>query len=178
MVSSRLWAESKRVVASTSPIRPLKLDHAVGLGMAGLDEAMVDAVASAGAVEAMSPGGIAFAGGAEAIGEFLADIGQDFLHRKGRLRDESLEKGGGIRRRFLAENLDIHPARGAIDADEEIAMGGLVGHLRQILDIDMDKARLIIFKGFLRWRRVFRLRDQGLEIRDAMPAQAAIQTRA
>ena len=120
------------------------LDHAVSLRMTGLDQAVVDAVLRAGAVEAMTPGGIAFAGGAEAIGKFLAVIGQDLLHREGRLRDESLEKGGRIRRRFLAENLHIHPARGAIDADEEIAMGGLVGHLRQILDIDMDEARFII----------------------------------
>jgi hypothetical protein len=145
--------------------------------MTGLDEAMVDAVAIAGAVEAMPSGGIAFAGGAEAIGKFLAVIGQDLLHREGRLRDESLEKSGRIGRRFLAENLHIHPARGAIDADEQIAMRGLVGHLRQILDIDVDEARLIILKGFLRLCRVFRLRDQGLEIRDAMPPQAAIQTR-
>jgi len=42
--------------------------------MTGLDEAVVDAVLLAGAVEAMTPGGIAFAGGAEAIGEFLAII--------------------------------------------------------------------------------------------------------
>ena len=51
------------------------LDHAVGLGMTGLDEAVVDAVLRAGAVEAMTSGGIAFAGGAEAIGKFLAVIG-------------------------------------------------------------------------------------------------------
>jgi hypothetical protein len=40
----------------------------------------------------MTSGRVAFAGGAEAIGEFLAIIGQDFLHREGRLSDESLEK--------------------------------------------------------------------------------------
>jgi hypothetical protein len=33
----------------------------------------------------MTPGGVAFAGGAAAIGKFLAIIGQDFLHREGRL---------------------------------------------------------------------------------------------
>ena len=31
----------------------------------------------------MTPGGIAFAGGAAAIGKFLAVIGQDLLHREG-----------------------------------------------------------------------------------------------
>jgi len=57
-------------------------------------------------------------------------------------------------------------------------MRGLVRHLRQILDIDMDKARLIILKGFLRLLLVFRLGHQRLEIGDAMPTQAPIQTRA
>ena len=55
-------------------------------------------------------------------------------------------------------------------------MRGLVGHLRQILDIDMDEARLIILKGFLRLLVGLRLGNQRLEIGDAMPAQAAIQT--
>ena len=98
--------------------------------MTGLDQPVVDVVALAGAIKAMTPGGVTFAGGAAAIGEFLAIISQNFLHREGRLSDESLEKGGRIRCRFLAENLDIHPARGAIDADEQIAMRGLVGQLR------------------------------------------------
>ena len=64
--------------------------------MTGLDEAVVDAMLLAGAVEVMTSGRVAFAGGAEAIGEFLAIIGQDFLHREGRFSDESLEKGGRI----------------------------------------------------------------------------------
>ena len=51
--------------------------------MTGLDQPVVDAVASAGAVAAMTSGGIAFAGGAEAIGKFLAVIGQDFCTVKG-----------------------------------------------------------------------------------------------
>ena len=71
----------------------------------------------------MTPGGIAFAGGAAAIGKFLAVIGQDLLHPEGRFSDESLEKGGRISRRFLAEHRHIHPARGAIDADEQNSDG-------------------------------------------------------
>ena len=86
------------------------LDPAVGLGMTGLDEAVVDVVALASAIKAMTPGGVTFAGGAEAIGEFLAIIGQDFLHREGGLRDESLQETGRIHGGFLAENLHVHPA--------------------------------------------------------------------
>ena len=55
--------------------------------MTGLDQSVVDTVAIAGAVEAMTPGGITFTGGAAAIGNFLAVIGQDFSHLEGRLRD-------------------------------------------------------------------------------------------
>ena len=153
-------------------------DPAVSLRMTGLDEAVIDAVAIAGAVAAMTPGGITFTGGAEAIGKFLAVIGQDLLHREGRLREESLQKTGRIHGGFLAEHLHLHPARGAIDADAQIAMGVFVRHPRQLLDIDRDEARLIILKGFLGLIVVFWRRDQGLEIRDALPAQAAIQTRA
>ena len=72
------------------------LDPAVSLGMTGLDEAVVDVVVLASAIKAMTPGGVTFAGGAAAIGEFLAIISQNFLHREGRLSDESLEKGGRI----------------------------------------------------------------------------------
>ena len=86
--------------------------------MTGLDEAVVNAVLRAGAVAAMTSGRVAFAGGAEAIGEFLAIIGQDLLHREGRFSDESLAKGGRIGRRFLAEHRHIHPARGAINGHE------------------------------------------------------------
>jgi hypothetical protein len=68
------------------------LDPAVSLGMTGLDEAVVDVVVLASAIKAMTPGGVTFAGGAAAIGEFLAIISQNFLHREGRLSDESLEK--------------------------------------------------------------------------------------
>jgi hypothetical protein len=60
--------------------------------MTGRDEAVVDVVLITGAVEAMTPGGIAFAGGATAIGEFFAIIGQDCLDLEGRFSDEPLQK--------------------------------------------------------------------------------------
>ena len=78
--------------------------------MTGLDEAVVDVVVLASAIKAMTPGGVTFAGGAAAIGEFLAIIGQDFLHLEGGLRDKSLQKTGRIQSGFLAENLDVDPA--------------------------------------------------------------------
>ena len=66
------------------------IDHAVGLGMTGFDEAVLK-----DPIEAVLASRVPFAGGAKAIGEFLTIIGQDFLHSEGRLRDGSLEKGEG-----------------------------------------------------------------------------------
>ena len=144
--------------------------------MTGLDEAVVDAVLLAGAVEAMPSGRITLPGGTKAIGKLLTIIGQDFLHLEGGLRDESLQKAGGMGSGFCAQDFHVNPARGPVDADEQIAMRIFVWHPRQILDIDMDEARLIILKGFLRLLVVFWLGSKRLEIRDAMPPQAAIQT--
>ena len=50
--------------------------HAMGLGMTGLDEAVVDAVLLAGVVKAMTSGRITLPGGATAIGECFAVIRQ------------------------------------------------------------------------------------------------------
>ncbi len=90
----------------------------MGLGMTGLDQPVFDAVLITGAVAAMTSGRVAFAGGATVSGNVLAVIGQDVLHREGRLRDESLEKSGRMSCHFLAEHLAIHPARGAINGHE------------------------------------------------------------
>ncbi len=131
----------------------------------------------AGAVEAMTSGRIAFAGGAAAIGECFAVIRQHLLDLEGCLIDESLQKAGGLGSGFCAQDFHVNPARGPVDRHEQIAMRRFIRHLRQILDIDMDEARLIILKGFLRLIVVFWLGSQRLEIRDALPPQAAIQTR-
>ncbi len=86
------------------------LDPAVGLGMTGLDEAVVDAVLLAGVVKAMTSGRITLPGGAAAIGECFAVIRQHLLDLEGCLIDESLQETGRIHGGFLAENLHVHPA--------------------------------------------------------------------
>ena len=126
----------------------------------------------------MTPGRVALAGGATAIGNRLAVIGPHLLDLEGRLIDAPLAKFGGMVRRLCAPDGHVNPAGGAVNGHEQIAMRGLVWQLRPLLDIDMDEARLIILKGFLWLLRIFRLGNQGLKMRDGRPAQAAIQTRA
>jgi hypothetical protein len=43
-----------------------------------------------------------------------------------------------------AVKFDENPVCGAVDDDEQIAPCGLVGHLGQILDIDVNEARLVV----------------------------------
>ena len=87
------------------------LDPTVHPGMTGLEPSVVDAVGSAGAIQAITPGEVAFAGGATAIGALLPLIGRDVLHPAGRFRDESLAKGaaGGA---VFSSNMAT-PPRGA-----------------------------------------------------------------
>ena len=51
-------------------------DHAVGLGMLGFDQAMLNAVLGTCAIEAMLTRRFALAGGAKAVGELLAVVSQ------------------------------------------------------------------------------------------------------
>ena len=154
------------------------LHHAVSLRMTRLDESVFDPVVSADTIKTMTPGRVALAGGTKAIGKLFAIIGQHLLDLEGRFIDEPLEKFGGIFRRLFAQDFHVNPAGGAVNGHEQIAMRGLVWHVRQLLDVGVNESRLIILKGFLRLLVVFWLGNQGLKIRDGMPAQAAIQTRA
>ena len=106
------------------------LNHAVGLGMARRDEAVLDVLFLADPVEAVLARRFALAGGAEPIGEFLAVIRQDLGDPEGggleEMGQEALGAGGGL----LRQDLDIHPARGTVDGGEQVAALVLVGHLR------------------------------------------------
>jgi hypothetical protein len=124
----------------------------------------------------MMSGRITLPGGATAIGEGFAVIRQPLLDLAGGLSDESLQEASGMGSVFCAQDFHVNPARGPVDHHEQIAMRRFIRHLRQILDIDMDATRLIILKGVL-WLIVgFWLGSQRLEMGDALPAQAAIQT--
>ena len=93
------------------------LDHAVGLGMARRDGAVLKVLCGTDPVEAMLARRFALAGGSKAIGELLAVIGQDLADPKGgslvKIGQEALGASGGLFR----QDLDINPARGAVEGD-------------------------------------------------------------
>ncbi len=71
------------------------LDHPVGLRVSGLDQPMVDAVVGAGSVEDVPAGRFALAGGAEAVGELLAVIGQHGANAERRFGVQAFQEAGG-----------------------------------------------------------------------------------
>lgn len=72
--------------------------------------------------------------------------------------------------------LHEHPARGTVNGHEQVAALGLIGHLRQVLHVQVHKARLIGRKRLV--RRLGCLWPQRLELAHAMAVQTAMQPRA
>ncbi len=70
-------------------------DHAVGLWVSGLDQAMLDTVRGADLVEGVPTGGFALAGGAEAVGKFLAVVGQHGTNVEWRFGVQAFQGAGG-----------------------------------------------------------------------------------
>lgn len=78
------------------------LDHAVGLGMARRDEALLKVMFGTDPIEAMLAGRLTFSRGAEPVGEFLAVTGEDL----GDLKVGGLEE---VRQEVLGTGLRIAP---------------------------------------------------------------------
>ena len=96
MVVAKCSDESMRVVAKTSAMRPLKRsDHAVGLWGSGFDRAMFDVVGGADLIEGMGAGRLALTGGTEAVGDFLAVVGEDLADGEWRVVDQAPEEAAG-----------------------------------------------------------------------------------
>ena len=72
----------------------------------------------------------------------------------------------------------MDPARCPVDGHEQVPAPGFIGHLREVLVVDMDKTGLVGFKR-LRFDCIARLgRAQVRQPGDAIAPQAAIQRRA
>jgi len=157
-------------------------DHPVGLRAFGWDEAVLDAMALAGLVEKVAAGRFTFPGGAEAVGKLLAVVGQDLGDVEGGLGDQAVEEGGGDLGFLGGMDLQVDPTTGPVDGDEEVTAPALVGHLGQVLDVDVDEPGFVVLEAFLfaLGEGIFPFLggDQFLEIGDPMAAQQPVQGRA
>jgi hypothetical protein len=113
------------------------LDHPVGFRGVGLGLAVLDAELPAHVLEPV--GGEARA----AVGQQVGD-----LEREGgdRLLEERHRAGLGL----VVLDRQVHRARAAVDGDVEVALldlavGGL--QLRQVLDVDMHEAEIVVLEG-------------------------------
>ena len=122
------------------------LDHAIGLGMSGRDEAVRDLVPGADPIEGMVAGRLAWSGGAEAVGNRRAVIREHRGDRERRGLDQAVEKGAGMVGAFGRQDLDVDPARGAVDGGEKVLAAVFIGHLGQVLHLDMHEARFVVLE--------------------------------
>ena len=147
------------------------LHHAVGLRGPGPRQAMFDAQGQAQLVELVLPRRLAIPGAEQAVGELLAVVGQDLADPDRTGLVQSVQEGLGRRRRLVGLDGQVNPAAGPVDGHEQVASGGLVPHLGQVLHIHVQVARLVGLEGLGRPLRRFGLGTG----RDAMALQAAVQ---
>lgn len=142
--------------------------------MARRDEPVLDAELLAQAVEHVCAAGfLLLAAGREAVGELAAIIGQELDDLDGPGLVDLGEDVDTAAIGLVAIELDEDSACSAVDRNEQIAPCRLVRHLRQVLDVDVHKARLVVFEGLFRGGYSAFLLDQVTQIRDAVAAQVA-----
>jgi hypothetical protein len=130
---------------SNAPIEAL--NHAIGSGRAWLGQAVFNAQGLAQLVKLKVARGLALKAGKQPVSELLAVVGQDFLHLDLTSLVQGVQKRASGSGRLVALDLNEHPARSAVIGHEQITPAGLVGHLRQVFDIDVDEPRLVAFAG-------------------------------
>nr|WP_246004479.1 hypothetical protein [Plasticicumulans acidivorans] len=153
-------------------------EHTVGLRMPWRDQTVFDLLLATNLVEDMRAAGVALAGGAEAVGEGLGVVGEHGAHVEGGALVYAREKASGRGGLLVIEHFQVHPARGPVDGDVQVAPGRLIGHLRQVFDVDVQVARVIGPEAAGRGVRFGCRRAHVLKPRHAVAAQAAIQARA
>ena len=151
------------------------LDHAVGLGVTGFDETVVDVVFGTDLIEGVCSGRLPFAGGTEAIGEFFAVVGEHLGDLKGRLLDQAIEETLGGGGRLVREQFYVDPSGGPVDGGEQVAALRFVGHLREVLDVHVDETGQGVLERLVGLVCGFLLELQGIEAGHPMTAQATGQ---
>jgi hypothetical protein len=117
-------------------------DHAVGLRMIRLGQAMLDTALLAEAIKRMVAGGpagrLVLHVDGEAVGELGAIVGQDGMNLVREVGQEALEEGRCRLAIPPGMDLDIDVTGGAIDRDKDVALVAL--QVRQVLQVDVDEA--------------------------------------
>ena len=129
----------------------------------------------------MSARGFAFSSGREPVREGLVVVGEDLLDLEGGGLDELVQKGARGAGRLVLADLQVDPPCRPVDGDKQIAPGAFAGHLRQILDVHMHKARLVVLErlvGLVRSRLALLLAQHRFQVVYAVSPQAAVQRRA
>ncbi len=130
------------------------LDHPVGLGVAGWDQPVLDVVFSTRLIEVVLTTGLVVAL-EKSVGELGAVVGEEFRDLEGSGGGQSFQESRGACGRFCGMDFQIHPAGGPIDGDEEIPTMAFSRPLGKVFDIDVDKARFVVFEGLTRRERAF-----------------------
>jgi hypothetical protein len=85
----------------------------------------------------------------EAVGELRAIVCEDLRDFDRRRPLEPAQKIDAAVVGHVAVDVQENPTRRAVDGHEQIAAGCLVGHLRQVFDVDVNEARLIVLERLL-----------------------------
>ncbi len=152
-------------------------DHTVGLGVSGGAEAVLDAQFSADEVEGVIARDL-LVGAGESVRELAAIVGQHLLDHHGCSTFEAPQEVRAADLSLVTIDAKVDPSRGTINGDEQVTSIRLIGHLRKVLDVEMQEAGLIVFEGLFLGRFAFNHRNQILEIAHPMAAQATIESRA
>lgn len=152
-------------------------DHAICLGMAWWRQPMFDGGIGTCNVELVHAARLLVFRG-ESVGELRTVVGQDLadLDRRPLLQAVQEVDAAGIG--HVAVDVHKDPARGAVDGHEQVATRRLVRHLRQVLDVDVDEAWLVVLEGLLRGDLLsLGRRDQVRQARHALTLEQARDAR-
>jgi len=151
-------------------------DHAVGSWRSGFGQAVFNVQGLAQLIKLVQTRGLPGTGGKEPIRELFAVVRLQLtdLERTGLV--QGAKEGLGTGRGLVVLYRHEHPARGAVDGHEQVAPLRLISHLRQVLHVHVQVARLVALEALmgLTGRGGF----EGIQVAHAMAAQTAVKARA